>query len=86
MDALLERVGITPGQDEESIKQAWIAAAGAFIAKQTTVASFKKGVLVVHMVQPTLKFNLESMKGMILRKLKQELGDNTIRSVVFRVG
>jgi len=86
VDSLLESVGITPGQDEESIKNAWVSAAGDFVAKQTSVGSFRNGVLVIHTVQPALKFNLDSMKGMILKKLKEELGSNTVRSVVFRVG
>lgn len=86
LDELLEEFGITPGQDEESIQKAWKFAAGEFVSKQTSVISFKKGVLVIHTLQPAMKFNLESMKGMILKKLQQELGANVVRSVIFRVG
>ncbi len=86
LEGLLEEFGITPGQDEESINAAWRFAAGEFVSKQTSVISFKKGVLVVHTLQPTMKFNLESMKSMILKKLKQQLGAKVVRSVVFRIG
>lgn len=86
INKLLSQMGISGGLEEEKLKQAWISVAGEFVAKNTKPESLKNGVLVLSVLQPSMRFHLEQMKGKLLKNLKKELGEGVVTQVRFKVG
>lgn len=86
LDQLLETIGLADGVDEERLKTAWGRVAGEFIAKHTVPESIRHGVLVLRVLQPAMKFHLQQMSGKLLENLHRELGKNTVKKIVFKIG
>lgn len=86
IDALLEQMGVRGGMEEEQLKAAWVKVAGDFVAKNTKPDSLKKGVLVLTVIQPSMRFHLEQMKGQLMKNLKAELGDGVVKQIRFKMG
>ncbi|GAA5494153.1 Protein of unknown function [Rubritalea squalenifaciens DSM 18772] len=86
IDKLLSQMGISGGLEEERLKQAWVKVAGDFVAKNTKPESLKNGVLVLSVLQPSMRFHLEQMKGKLLKNLRSELGEGVVKQVRFKVG
>lgn len=86
IDGLLAKLGVQGGVDEEKLREAWGRVAGDFVAKHAEPESLKRGVLVLKVIQPSMRFHLEQMKGKLLRNLRQELGDGVVKQVRFKVG
>jgi len=85
LDKLLEEVGASGSIEEKQLHDAWAKVAGDFIAKNSKPESLKKGVLVLRVVQPALRFQLEQMKGKLLQNFKRELGEGVIKTIVLKV-
>lgn len=85
IDKLLEEVGASGSLEEKQLHDAWEKVAGDFIAKNSKPESLKKGVLVLRVVQPALRFQLEQMKGRLLSNFRRELGEGVVRSIVLKV-
>jgi len=85
LDKILEELGATGGLEEKQLQEAWLKVAGDFIAKNAKPESLKKGVLVLRVVQPTLKFQLEQMKGKLLQNFRRELGEGVVKVIVLRI-
>jgi len=85
LDKLLEEVGASGSIEEKQLHDAWLNVAGDFIAKNSKPESLKKGVLVLRVVQPALRFQLEQMKGKLLQNFKRELGEGVIKTIVLKV-
>ncbi len=85
IDRLLEEIGIRGEVEEKQLLETWARVAGDFIAKNSKPESLKDGVLVVRVVQPALRFQLEQMKGKLLINLKRELDEGTVKSIVLKV-
>ncbi|MFD2158723.1 DUF721 domain-containing protein [Rubritalea tangerina] len=86
LESLLKEVGVQGGMDEERLRQAWTKVAGDFVAKHAEPESLKRGVLVLKVVQPSMRFHLEQMKGKLLKNLRDELGEGVVKQVRFKVG
>lgn len=85
IDKLLEEVGASGALEERQLHDAWEKVAGEFISKNSKPESLKKGVLVLRVVQPALRFQLEQMKGKLLSNFNRELGEGVIKTIVFKV-
>ncbi len=85
LDKILEELGATGGLEEKQLQDAWLKVAGDFIAKNAKPESLKKGVLVLRVVQPTLKFQLEQMKGKLLQNFRRELGEGVVKVITLRI-
>ena len=85
LDKLLEEVGAVGGLEEKQLEEAWSKVSGDFIAKNSKPESLKKGVLVLRVVQPALRFQLEQMKGKLLQNFKRELGEGVIKTIILKV-
>ena len=85
LDELLEEVGASGALEEKQLHDAWAKVAGDFISKNSKPESLKKGVLVLRVVQPALRFQLEQMKGKLLKNFKAELGDGVIKKIILKV-
>jgi len=86
LDDLLKIVGLSDGVDEQRLKDAWGTVAGEFVSKHTVPESIRGGVLVLRVVQPAMKFHLQQMSGKLLANLHRELGKDTVKKIVFKIG
>lgn len=86
LDKLLKEVGVTGGMEQERLLDAWQAVAGDFIAKNATPESLKRGILVLRVLQPSMRFHLEQMKGKLMQNLKRELGVGVVKQIRFKIG
>jgi predicted nucleic acid-binding Zn ribbon protein len=86
INAILRAAGAEDGINEDEVRSAWKELAGEFIAGHTEPISVKGGHLVLRVTQPTLRFQLEQMKPMLLSRIRAQLGENRIKSVKFTLG
>ena len=86
LDDLLKVVGLSDGVDEGRLKEVWGKVAGEFVAKHTVPESIRGGTLVLKLVQPAMKFHLQQMSGKLLENLHRELGKDTVKQIVFKIG
>lgn len=86
VNAILRSAGAEDGLNEDMVRAAWKDLAGDFIAAHTEPLSVKNGDLVLRVTQPTLRFQLEQMKPMLLNRIRQELGSQRIKSIKFTLG
>lgn len=86
LDQLLKTIGVAEGVDEQRLKEGWGAVAGPFVAQHTVPESIRGGVLVLRVLQPTMKFHLQQMSGKLLENLHRELGQGVVKQVVFKIG
>ncbi|MGB2403430.1 MAG: DUF721 domain-containing protein [Akkermansiaceae bacterium] len=86
VDGLLKSIGVSDGVDEAHIKEVWASVAGQFVAQHTVPESIREGVLVLRVLQPAMKFHLQQMNAKLLENLHRELGKNTVKKVVFKIG
>jgi hypothetical protein len=82
----LRAAGAADGLDEDEVRAAWKELAGDFIARHAEPVSVKGGNLVLRVTQPTMRFQLEQMKPMLLARIRTQLGEERIRSVKFTLG
>ena len=69
---------------EEKIKQAWASVVGPFLAAQTEPVSLRRGVLMIRVVQPAIRYSLEQgMKNALLKRVQAELGSQLVQSLAF---
>jgi len=82
----LRASGAADGLDEMEVRTAWKELAGDFIARHTEPVSVKGGHLVLRVTQPAMRFHLEQMKPLLLKRIQEQLGVERIRSVKFALG
>ncbi|MEI6715560.1 MAG: DUF721 domain-containing protein [Verrucomicrobiota bacterium] len=84
---LIAQLGLKQRLREEEIQEAWKEVVGDFLAKHAAPAKLSDGLLIVHVLQPTVHFELERVwKRTLLQKLQARFGKNTIREIRFRLG
>ena len=86
VDGLLKSIGVSDGVDEQHLKEVWANVAGQFVAQHTVPESIRGGVLVLRVLQPTMKFHLQQMSTKLLENLHRVLGKNTVKKGVFKIG
>jgi len=83
---ILARTETAEGIDAERLRAAWRALAGEMIASQCEPDGLRDGVVVLRVLQPAMRFHLEQIKPMLLRRLRSEFGAEEIRSIRFMLG
>ena len=86
LDELLKTIGLSEGIDEKRLKDVWNLVAGPFVAQHTVPESIRRGVLVLRVLQPAMKFHLQQMSAKLLDNLHRELGKGIVKQVVFKIG
>jgi predicted nucleic acid-binding Zn ribbon protein len=85
--AAMKKLGLGERLREEEVLGAWARIVGEFFARHSSPQRLKDGVLYVHVLQPTVHFELERVwKRDILEKLKKRFGGKTVREIRFRIG
>jgi predicted nucleic acid-binding Zn ribbon protein len=83
---VMKSIGAGDGLDEELVRSTWKELAGDFIASHTEPQSVRNGHLVLRVTQPVMRFHLEQMKPMLLTRIREQLGEQRIKSVKFTLG
>ena len=84
---VMQSLGLGDRLRSDEVLRAWHEVVGEFFAKHSSPQRLKDGVLYVHVLQPTLHFELDRVwKREILEKLKKRFGSRTVREIKFRVG
>lgn len=86
MRAILDRVGISDGVDEERLREIWREVAGELVCRHASPASLRNGCLTLKVLQPAMRMHLEQMKGMLLARLQAKLGRETVKSIRLSLG
>lgn len=86
LDLVIEDAGTAEGMDEERLREAWSRLAGDLIASQCEPVGFRDGEIRLRVLQPAMRFHLEQIKAMLVQRLREELGDERVRSVKFELG
>jgi predicted nucleic acid-binding Zn ribbon protein len=81
---LVRKLGLTERLNEQEIRAAWREIVGDFLAEHSLPVSVRDGVLIVQVIQPAVRYELDrSWKQNILRKLQARFGARTVREVRF---
>ena len=87
LNKLIGQLGLRQRLRQEEVFGVWTEVVGEFLAKHAAPARLSDGVLVVHVLQPTVHFELERVwKRPLLQKLQDRFGRQTIREIRFRLG
>lgn len=86
LGAILKAAGAVEGIDEQRLKEMWREIAGEFVARHAAPDSLKRGCLTLKVLQPSMRFHLEQMKGQLLANLKRVAGEGVVKSIRFSVG
>lgn len=86
VNAVLRATGTDDGLHEDQVKNAWKELAGEFISKHAEPVSVKDGHLVLRVTQPAMRFHLEQMKPMLLKRIREQLGESRVKTVKFTLG
>ena len=82
---LLQKLGLTERLNEQEIQAAWREIVGDFLARHSVPVSVRGGVLIVQVIQPAVRYELDrSWKRTILLKLQDRFGAKTVCEVRFR--
>jgi len=84
--SVMKSIGAGDGLDEELVRSTWKELAGDFIASHTEPQSVRNGYLVLRVTQPAMRFHLEQMKPMLLNRIRQQLGEQRIKTIKFTLG
>lgn len=83
LPGLLARWIDDPELERSIVRRAWEQAAGAAIARHTSVQGIEDGVLRVRILDPAWERSLREMKPELVRRLRQALGDRAPRDVAW---
>ncbi len=86
VSAILRAAGAEDGLHEDQVRAAWKELAGDFISRHSEPVSVKNGHLVLRVTQPAMRFHLEQMKPMLLKRIHERLGKDRVKSVKFTLG
>jgi predicted nucleic acid-binding Zn ribbon protein len=86
LGSILKAAGATEGIQEARLKEVWAAVAGDFVARHAAPASLKNGCLTLQVLQPSMRFHIEQMKGMLLKRLQESLGAQTVKTIRLSLG
>lgn len=85
LETLLPKLGLSERLSENQILAAWQEIVGEFLATHSRPASLKGGLLIVQVLQPSVRYELErNWKAIILQKLQLRFGKNSVKEIRFR--
>jgi len=84
--AILKAAGMAEGLHEDEVRDAWRELAGEFISQHTEPVSVKDGILLLRVTQPSMRFHLEQMKAMLLKRIQERFDKGLIKAIHFKHG
>ncbi|MCX7712978.1 MAG: DUF721 domain-containing protein [Chthoniobacterales bacterium] len=87
LPSIFEEFGLQNRASEEQMRQEWREIVGEFLARHSFPESLQGGCLVVRVLQPSIRYELEvNMKKQILAKLQGMCGYKKISDLKFLPG
>ena len=81
---LLPKLGIATRIKEADIQSAWVGIVGEFIAQHSQPDRLVAGTLHIRVIQSSVRYELDRVwKPEIIRKLREQFGERTIRDIRF---
>jgi len=83
MGGILQRLQFA--EEISRVASVWKELVGDFLAENSQPTSLKDGVLLVQVVQPTLRYELDrALKPQLLQRLREAFGEKLIKEIRFR--
>jgi predicted nucleic acid-binding Zn ribbon protein len=82
----MKGLGLNDRFNEEMVFDAWNEMVDGFIAANARPVSLERRVLAIQVLHSTVHYELERMKGQILRRMQERFGADKIREIRFRLG
>ncbi len=83
---LMARRGYAEQQQSNALEKAWHTAAGGTFSKHTRVGRIRGGVMEVIVRNSAILQELTFRKAQLVRKLTNELSENKVSDLKFRIG
>ena len=81
LEDLVEEVGARDGVSLDELKKAWAQVVGLNIANNSEPLEINNGALRIRVSQPVIKFELQQQKGLILKKIKEQIPAAKVKSI-----
>lgn len=82
----MKGLGLNDRFNEEMVFDAWNEMVDGFIAANARPISLERRVLAIQVLHSTVHYELERMKGDLLRRMQERFGPEKIREIRFRLG
>lgn len=82
----MKGLGLNDRFNEEMVFEAWNEMVDGFIAANARPISLERRVLAIQVLHSTVHYELERMKGDLLRRMQERFGPEKIREIRFRLG
>ena len=82
----MKGLGLSDRFNEEMVFEAWNEMVDPFIAANARPLTLERRVLAIQVLHATVHYELERMKGQILRRMQERFGADKIREIRFRLG
>ncbi len=82
----MKGLGLKDRFQEEMVFEAWNGMVDGFLAANARPVSLERRILVIQVLHSTVHYELERMKGQILRRMQERFGPDKIREIRFRLG
>ncbi|MEM6278631.1 MAG: DUF721 domain-containing protein [Verrucomicrobiota bacterium] len=86
VEKAIGNLGLQSRFDEEQVFDSWNAIVSNFVASHSRPGALQRRVLSIQVLHSTVFYELERMKGEILRKMQDRFGAEHIRDLKFRLG
>ena len=86
LSSILKSAGMADGLQEDEVREIWRELAGDFVAQHAEPSSVNNGRLTLKVTQSAMRFHLEQMKPMLLKRVQDKLGRDNITSIHFTLG
>lgn len=82
----MKGLGLSDRFNEEMVFEAWNEMVDGFVAANARPVSLERRVLSIQVLHSTIHYELERMKGELLRRMQERFGSEKIREIRFRLG
>jgi predicted nucleic acid-binding Zn ribbon protein len=82
----MKGLGLKDRFNEEQVFEAWNEMVDNFIGSNARPVVLEKKVLSIQVLHSTVHYELERMKGQLLRRMQERFGAENIRDIRFRLG
>jgi len=86
LEKTMKSLGLKDRFSEEQVFAAWGEMVDEFIASQARPVSLERGRLRIQVLNPSVHYELDRMRGQILRRMQERFGEKAVRDVRFTLG
>ena len=86
VEKTMKGLGLENRFHEDQVFDAWNSLVTPFVAQNARPVSMNRKVLYIQVLHSTVHYELERMRGEILRKMQEQFGSENIRDVRFQLG